>query len=148
MFLTYGQTRGLAYKHNWDQERSLRLELFKERKKAKEEAAEEVKFVGEKLKTDKANFRYTQDLLNNYYPEKLQEIGKYLSENPNWKTDPFAMAKFNDMTRELTDNPILQLDRRVMNERKLQEEYLKENPDMLLNPDIVRQDEEFRRCVS
>jgi hypothetical protein len=119
-FLSYGQSKGLAYQHDWQSDIDT---LYKrEAYSAQQQALAEQKtahYAQMMKKPDNIRSEYNNARVNEFYTKKMQEIGNFAMTNPGFERDIGLMATFNNMTSELVNNDI------VREELQVQEEFSK-----------------------
>jgi len=138
-FMRYGLLKGLNIKNDWDQDilTSQRNEALT--RSAQEHAETKAQLLGEKFKFAKAENEWDKAALKEFQQAKLSEIGKYVTENPDFQTNFMKWNEFSALTGELLENDIAERALRVDGQKTKLIEYMNENELDMDDPDILSQ---------
>ena len=105
--LSYGETLGLAYVHDFKgyNDEMARQEQMTAAKKAQD--TQKSMWVADKLKLGKTYTKYDSDQLKKFSLERYEKVGKIVNSN-DWETNPMALAFINQNAEELLDNEHVQ----------------------------------------
>ena len=145
-FLTAGQTKGLAYEHDWQSEIQglYQREAYASQQRA--EAEKKTQYYSQ-LFAKPANVRSQagNQMLNSFYEKKMGEIGDFITKNPNFETDIGLMSQLNGMAAELQDNDIVRQELQVEKEYELLKANRKQITPKKWEAEMARYDNWFSR---
>ncbi len=106
-FTNFGSTKAAA--HRIDFQGMIRNLVEQEQltNAAIQQRKQEVQYYAEKMKTATSDIPHIQGRLDEFNEKKMNEIGRFSVENPNFEMDVKQMAQFNTMTGELLNNSII-----------------------------------------
>lgn len=145
--LSFGATAGLAYRHNWEAE--MQRQAFNEQadRQAKLDAENKAMMLGDKLQFAHASNTWDNKLLKEFSENRIKEIGKFATENPNFMNDAGLWAQFNQMSDELTNNDIVSRSLRVQQNYDSLVGYLQQNPGAENDPAVQQQLTEYDNYI-
>lgn len=146
-FLNYGTTAGLSYVHNWDAEMQRQNYNEQADRQARIDAENKAKMLGDKLAFDHLSNTWDNKLMKEFAEGRIQEIGKFIAENPNYESDAGLWAKFNQMSGELTNNDIVSRSMRIQQNYESLVGYMQQNPGAENDPAIQAQLTEYDNYV-
>jgi hypothetical protein len=133
-FLNTATAAGLAYRHDykgWNDEMARQEQLNMVKKAADQQRAG---WIADKMKLGKTWTDFDSKGLQGMAQEKFKDIAKILNDNPNWESDPNAIAQVNMISEQLLDNDY------VRRSKMVYDNYQRLTKDMS-NPDLVEDDE-------
>lgn len=115
--------RNQAYRQNQQQQAEQRAKMF----------ADDTQFTN-------AMNAYDHDIVSNYARAKITDLGKWTSQNPNWRYDPNLRAQYQNMVNDIKDNYYLrtglQVDAAIKDFQAFQKDP--KNADVLDLPEMVQ----------
>jgi len=126
--LDFGLSQGLAYRHDWG--RAMELELRQEEldRRARNDAENKARLLGEKFKFGAAENDYDKQGLRQHTDNVLNQMGDFIMKNPTFQSNPYAYAMFSRMADSLINNEYVERDMRLQKEKATLEEFIKQHP--------------------
>lgn len=134
--LDFGIAQGLAYRHDFQADIRNRLSQEQVDRQSRIDAENRAKLFGEELETTAVSNPWDNKLLQDLYQKKFTEIGQFVSENPDFRQDPGLFIQYDNMTRGLLDNEIVQRAMRYESQNKLLSKYVSETEGAKDDPHI------------
>ncbi len=113
----FGTATGLAYRHDWNAERRNLIAQEQLDRQSKLDASNRAKLFADELETTAVSNPWDNTQLQNFYQKRFKDIGKFVSENPDFRQDPSLFIQYNNMTRNLLDNEFVQKGMRIKSHR-------------------------------
>lgn len=111
--MKYGLLAGLAYTHDWARERELALHQEELDHQAQQNAENQARYWGDKLKFGEAFTSYGKARLKEYTDQTLHDIGTFARSNPDWQTNIATRAQMLQKIDSLSNNDITHQELRV-----------------------------------
>jgi len=112
-FLSYGLTKGLSYREDWDKviERALQSETLD--RQAQQIREEKVRYQADKMeKAHVISERHLKEY-EEFCGDLNRQIADFHIDNPGWETDLNLHMKHNQLTDQYLNNPILIADKKL-----------------------------------
>lgn len=134
--INFGIYQGLNVDIPYQDAMEQKMRLMGMERQARADAENKAKLLYDDMEFGKATSDYGQQELNKFYSERVKEIGKFVTENPDLTVNPAKMMMLKNMKRQLLDNPILLKEMRFGKERDALQEFIKKNPGVENEPEI------------
>lgn len=134
--INFGIYQGLNVKLPYQDEMQQKMQFMAMERQAKNDAETKAKLLYDDMEFGKATSDYGQEQLNNFYSQRIKEIGKFVTDNPDITLSPAKMMQLKNMKRQLVDNPILLKEMRFAKERDALQDFIKKNPGVEHEPEI------------
>lgn len=109
----YGLAKGLAYRHDVGQEIGLLMQQEQYARQARIDSQHRAELITAGLEFGNASNPYDHKLLKEFSDKQLEKIGQFVSENPDFQYNPAKLIYFQNLKKELVNNPIVERARRV-----------------------------------
>lgn len=142
----FGTSSGLAYRHNFnaDMARLLQEEGMINNQKAAAEA-KAIKY-GDELKFATGYTPYFQSKIDEVANNNIVQIGKLLHENGNNPAaSPMVWAQYKQLANQIGNNEWTVKSDAAKKEYEKFTSFLAENPDMMTDPDVQKQLDEWKQ---
>lgn len=143
-FLDFGLSSGLAYKHNFQQDIANEQNLQQLDRQARIDAENKAKLFADEFKFGEATTDYNKQKLKEYSESVIKDIGKFINDNPDYRTNPMKYAQYRQKTQSLLNNDWTKND---MNFQGMQKEYAKhlaQHPEDVDRPEIIRMADQIK----
>lgn len=137
--LNYGTVAGLAYTPDWDQVMNRQFANEQADRQALIDSQNKAKMLGEKLRYDQLSNTWDNKINKQFAESRIQEIGRWVAENPNFENDAGLWGQFNQMSEELTNNETVYRSLRVQQNHDALVAYIQQNPGAESDPSIQQQ---------
>jgi hypothetical protein len=129
MPLNIGVYQGANVKVDYDARMQRNLQERAYERQTRVDAENKAKLLGEDFKLASVSSPYNRQRLNDFYKQKLTEMGKFVLQNNDLHLNPAKMLQFKMMKQELVDNDIVSEDMNFRTEYDATMKWLHENPD-------------------
>lgn len=148
MLLDFGLSSGLAYKHNFQQDiaNAQRNEMLD--RQARIDAETKTRLFADEFKFGEATTDYNKQQLKAYTEKLIPEIGKFVNDNPDYRTNTMKYALYKQMTGQLLKNKWVDNDMKFQGMQKEYAKHLAEHPEDVNLPEIqamASQIEKYKR---
>jgi hypothetical protein len=127
----YGLPLGLAVDMQFDQRINDLRYRDEQNRRAKAMAEAKMKLFADDLDYQNAVNAHDNPLIKSYAQNQIKKIGAFVRENPDWQTNFDKRTQFNQLKRELKDNP--EINRGLASDASYKE-YLKDLAEVAKNP--------------
>lgn len=135
--LDYGLSSGLAYRHNFQQDiaNAQRNEMLD--RQARIDAENKTKLFADELKFGDVTTDYNKQQLKQYTEQLIPQIGKFVNDNPDYRTNTMKYAQYKQMTDGLLKNKWVQNDMYFQGMQKEYAKHIAKHPEDVNRPEIL-----------
>lgn len=143
MYLDYGTSSGLAYRHNFQQDiaNDQRNEMLD--RQARIDAENKTKLFADEFKFGEAQSDYNKNQLKQYTEQLIPKIGKFVNDNPDYRTNTMKYSMYKQMTGGLLKNKFVENDMRFQGMKKELAAHLAKHPEDVDRPEIAKMAEQI-----
>lgn len=112
----YGLAKGMAYRNDWDKDIDRLYQRAEYAQQIRSEKERKTLFYADLLKKGHASSPRAEKELESFYEGLNKQLADFVTENPNFETDPGAMQQFLNISDQYLNNDVLRRDLQVKEE--------------------------------
>lgn len=146
----FGLPKGLAVRVDTRQDiANIRRNEIAERQK-RIDSQTKAKMLTDDLQFGNASNPWDHKLLKDFTESKLNDIGKFVTNNPDWDTDPGKLLQLNQLKRSLIDNDIVLRSERIKAHKDAMDKWLNDpkNKEMVNFDEVLQKRKEYENYIN
>lgn len=143
----FGVQQGLAYKHDFNSDMANRMRRLQFERQAKIEAENKTRLVSDLFQFGKVADPWNTKRLKEFSESQVKEIGKIISQNPEFTTNPETWGTLKMLSRGLVDNQITTEAASVQKHKELMDKWSSEKGNDPGDPDYIEMLNSYNRYI-